>query len=582
MNDEQFIALALPHSVADDPHDGFHVSVYLSPKLIAGPNATLGDFPTLRDWASLANGPTGIEIELVSQAGTIPVTRIDRAVPADWKALFPHDTPVADATTPRSPDEPSPPQQVPDWSDRPWESYPVSETAGYAKALLLATILSDPVTPVPPSLHPITPSVVKFFDKHRAIDYGTREGYDTGSTRFPAPLPEAVGEMDREASAARRAYLRADAARDEAIVAYGKWRADYVKEIIFDTDDPLLIEVREDILTAALDSARTNRMYRSALAMLPPGALLDDQTAAAFSDLHETRRFYEEPDPDPTANRIQEQQSEPRPLPPRAPEFHERVAAAGARAAGDRETITRTSGQRAEALSNLGRSVEAIAVLETALAEHPADESPATRISATIDLGVANAFSDRLDTAREWFDTARRNAEELGFAGMIVYCIGWLGGVDLFAGRAREARAALAIADEGLRDSGREGPRAWMKFMYAEACLLDGDLAAAQRVASEGLTLSEEHRFEDTAECCRILLARITALEGQIESAREVLRAVADARVHSTRILALEELGILAAREGDATAAREHWEAALALKPVPIRVNRLREHLAAL
>ncbi|GAA2988179.1 hypothetical protein JOD63_002032 [Microbacterium terrae] len=313
MNTEQLIAIALPHSVAAEPHDGFHVSVFLSPKLLGDPGATLGDFPTLRDWASLVEGIGGIDLELVGRNGAIPVTRLDQAKPADWAALFPRDTPVAEAGRPDAP------QSVPDWSGKSWGSYPAAETAGYAKSMLLATILADPVTPVPPRWHPLTRAVVEFFGRADAISYE-----DSEAPRPQPPVPPGRKALPEE----REAYERAMVAWERANADAEQWYRAYRERIGFPTDNPQGIEIREGALTAYLDAQRANRTTRSTLAGLAGGAQPHTQVAAALSDLHEARRFYEEPDPDPGASRIVPQ-TEPLPLPQRAPEFHERVAAAG-------------------------------------------------------------------------------------------------------------------------------------------------------------------------------------------------------------------------------------------------------------
>lgn len=316
MNTEQLIAIALPHSVAAQPHDGFHVSVFLSPKLFTDqPEAVLGDFPTLRDWARLVEGVGGIDLELVSQDGAIPVQRLDQAQPDDWAALFPPDTPVAGTSSP------SAPQTVPDWSGKAWGSFPAAETAGYAKSVLLSTILADPVTPVPPRQHPLADPVIEFFGRHRGIRYEDPEA--------PRPLPPVPPSDERKWRGPEwDEYRRAYAAWQESVKRANQWYADFHRRIGFPTDNPQGIDIREGELTAYLDTQRVNRQTRSALAGLPAGASPTAQVAAALSDLHESRRYYEEPDPAPGSSRIVPQQ-EPAPLPSRAPEFHERVAAAG-------------------------------------------------------------------------------------------------------------------------------------------------------------------------------------------------------------------------------------------------------------
>lgn len=316
MNTEQLVAIALPHSVAAEPHDGFHLSVFLSPKLFTDqPEAALGDFPTLRDWARLVEGVGGIDLELVSQNGAIPVQRLDQANPDDWAALFPPETPVAGTASPTAP------QSVPDWSGKAWASFPAAETAGYAKSLLLSTILADPVTPVPPRQHPLADPVVEFFGRHRGIRYEDPEA--------PRPLPPVPPSDERKWRGPDwDEYRRAYAAWQESVKRAREWYAEYHRRIGFPTDNPQGIDIREGEVTAHLDAQRASRPSRSALAGLPAGASASAQVAAALSDLHESRRYYEEPDPAPGSSRIVPQQ-EPVPLPPRAPEFHERVAAAG-------------------------------------------------------------------------------------------------------------------------------------------------------------------------------------------------------------------------------------------------------------
>lgn len=316
MNTEQIIAIALPHSVAAEPHDGFHVSVFLSPKLFTDQaEAQLGDFPTLRDWARLVHGVGGIDLELVSQNGAIPAQRLDLAVPDDWAALFPADTPVAGTASARQP------QTVPDWSGKLWASYPAAETAGYAQSLLLSTILADPVTPVPPRQHPLADPILTYFGRHKGIHYDDPEA--------PRPLPPVPPSDERKWRGPEwDEYRRAREAWQAAVQRADAWYAEFHERIGFPTDNPQGIDIREAELTAHLDDQRANRQTRSALAGLAPNASPYAQVTAALSDLHESRRFFEEPDPAPDGSRIVPQQ-EPLPLPPRAPEFHERVAAAG-------------------------------------------------------------------------------------------------------------------------------------------------------------------------------------------------------------------------------------------------------------
>lgn len=323
MNREQLIALALPHSVRVDPHDGHHVSIFLTPKLLPDhEDATLAEFPTFMSWGRTLAGPTGIEVELVTQDAVIPVQVIQKATAEDWAALFPPETPVAAG--------PTSPAAVPDWSGKVWASYPVAETVGYAKTLLLATILADPVTPVTPQQHPLAGPILDHFRRRGGIEgeYGDR----------PKPPENILPQVPRGAFQTegrttfeprdRSTLFRIQKAREDAT---DRWNADLdarEKRTRLRSLRPQDLVIREDLVTEALDTERAQRASRSALATLRKTASADESVAAAMSDLHECRRFYEEPDRDPASSRIVPQQ-EPQPLPSPLPEFHRRVAAAG-------------------------------------------------------------------------------------------------------------------------------------------------------------------------------------------------------------------------------------------------------------
>mgnify|MGYP003450362152 FL=1 len=241
----------------------------------------------------------------------------------------------------------------------------------------------------------------------------------------------------------------------------------------------------------------------------------------------------------------------------------------GAREAQDGRVIVWASSLLAQTLCEVGRAEDGVKIMERTQAEYPLFDAPLTRIAGIIDLGAVLVWADRLADARAQFTQALSEAAEIGHRGIMLFCEGWIGTLDVLTGETAKGRAALVVADDGLREFGRERPRAWIKYLLAEACLADGDPVAAAEVAAEAIAMSEEYRFDDLASFVRVTLGAVAIAEGRDDDARSILDALRDDSSSRARALAREQLGVLAQRSGDTDAATTLWHEALALNPAP-------------
>ena len=142
---EHAISIALPHSAREG--DPVHVSVFITPQLKGGVDATLGDFAGFLHWAKAVQD--GLALTLSDQNGQIECTPLLGPLRPDvWDALFPAITPVRA-------------NEVPDWSDRHWRSFDAAAADQLGKAMVTATALLSPVQPMAPSRHPLTREITK-------------------------------------------------------------------------------------------------------------------------------------------------------------------------------------------------------------------------------------------------------------------------------------------------------------------------------------------------------------------------------------------------------------------------------------
>lgn len=167
MNEEYFLALALPHSTAEDADH--HVSVFISPKLTAqNTNSVLGTFDLFPDWAKRAGAAS---ITLEDQNGPIECTPlVDVIEPEVWNSLFPPSTPVRTNT-------------VPDWSGRQWRSFSAKTVHDIGKLVHLQSMYASPTSPPAPAQHPLAKAVTGFTsDMYTSMDlprgYEQRIRYD--------------------------------------------------------------------------------------------------------------------------------------------------------------------------------------------------------------------------------------------------------------------------------------------------------------------------------------------------------------------------------------------------------------------
>ena len=167
MNAEWFTAIALPVSVAEDA--AVHVNVFIAPTLRPDhDDAELGEFELFRDWGDVVAG--GVEVTLVDQLGEFPAavdtSGLDQPL---WRKAFGPRTPVRD-------------NRVPEWQQRDWRTFAAKDCSDIAKAVHLATIAADPVTPVAPLAHPLTQAVLEVARQAGALTFA--EGHDR---RHPVP-----------------------------------------------------------------------------------------------------------------------------------------------------------------------------------------------------------------------------------------------------------------------------------------------------------------------------------------------------------------------------------------------------------
>ena len=168
MNAEWFTAIALPVSVADDADA--HVTVFIAPTLRPDhDDAALGEFELFRDWGDVVAG--GVEVTLVDQLGEfaadVDLSGHDQAL---WRKAFGPNTPVLA-------------NRVPEWQQRDWRTFAAKDCSDIAKAVHLATVAADPVTPVSPLAHPLTQAVLGVAQQAGALTLA--EGHDR---RHPVPV----------------------------------------------------------------------------------------------------------------------------------------------------------------------------------------------------------------------------------------------------------------------------------------------------------------------------------------------------------------------------------------------------------
>lgn len=243
-----------------------HVTIFVAPRLTPDhDDAVLAEFEVFSRWAAIV--ARGVSWTLMDQHGEIEADADLSWVDPDlWDRAFPGDTPVG-------------PNRVPDWQNRDWRTFSAKDAADLAKAIHLATIVADPVNPVAPSGHPLTAGIIRF-------------AREFGALRLPGR------------------------GRDEDFPVY---------------DESVLTTVLDDRLPRGREGAWTartpgGRAYRS----IAGGDAEGYATAeAALQELHRVRRFYERPESQSPSQVVKSPPDKVAPVSQRAPEFHERIAAAG-------------------------------------------------------------------------------------------------------------------------------------------------------------------------------------------------------------------------------------------------------------
>jgi hypothetical protein len=139
---ESFIVTALPHSAAEAPASGFHVSLFVTPRLVPDVAAEpLGDFPTFARWGDLL-GQGELRVTLLDQDGPIECELRPAWDGSLWSRVFPADLPVEGGGPP-------------DWSGRDWASFPAATLSEASKSIVVASTLAGPSVPPAPSRHPL-------------------------------------------------------------------------------------------------------------------------------------------------------------------------------------------------------------------------------------------------------------------------------------------------------------------------------------------------------------------------------------------------------------------------------------------
>ena len=166
------------------------------------------------------------------------------------------------------------PNRVPTWQSRDWRTFAAKDCADIAKAVHFATIAADPVTPVAPLAHPLTGALLEVARQSEALSFEDRDGHRTSVPTY---------------------------------------------------DESRLTQFLDGSLQRGIEGAWTTPEEN-------PTGTGDDPTGSmlhALQQLHLVRRFYERPESQADVQRVSEPPEKVSALPSPAPEFHERVAAAG-------------------------------------------------------------------------------------------------------------------------------------------------------------------------------------------------------------------------------------------------------------
>jgi hypothetical protein len=243
-----------------------HATIFVSPKLTPDhDDAVLAEFGVFLHWAALVRD--GVRWTLVDQNGEIETDADVSAVdPGLWDRAFGDDTPVGV-------------NRVPEWQNRDWRTFSAKDAADIAKSIHLATVVADPVDPVAPLQHPLAEGILGL-------------AVQTGALRVPG-------------------------------------RANRGDPPVY--DESVLTRVLDDGLPRGTEGAWTRRTaagvaYGSIAAGDATGAAA---VGSALRELHRVRRFYERPESQAAEQTVKSPPDKITPVPQRAPEFHERVGAAG-------------------------------------------------------------------------------------------------------------------------------------------------------------------------------------------------------------------------------------------------------------
>ncbi len=213
---------------------------------------------------------------------------------------------------------------------------------------------------------------------------------------------------------------------------------------------------------------------------------------------------------------------------------------------------------------NLGQTSRAVPYYEQALVIARDQRDRHAEALNIASLGTCYAYLGQMDKALECYDQGHRIARELNDLSMEGFCLSNLGNVYASLGQATRAIAAHDQAIEIARQMGSRVEEARRLGSLADALIIGEHYSEAIENLKRGLQLDEETGSARGKNYKGVSLARAYLFTGDLEQARA---AAEMARLYDTpqnNHNALVTLGVIAARQGDDTAAQEAFTEAIA------------------
>ena len=165
MATETFLVTALPYSAAPAPKAGFHVSLFISPRLMPdGGESPLSTFPISSQWTKrVAQASFRLRGGHGTQVREIAVTPVlDNVLdPGLWAKVFPGSLPVR-------------PWRTPDFTDTDWRSFPAHRMQAYAWINHAAAIWSSPLAPPGVAANPLCMGLIRLQTRMAQLRQGDR------------------------------------------------------------------------------------------------------------------------------------------------------------------------------------------------------------------------------------------------------------------------------------------------------------------------------------------------------------------------------------------------------------------------